>query len=111
MADATYVQRRRTRGWRAPTFAVPCTRTRGESGWVPWGNPFRVGDPVDGGGTVRSPAHAVVLYRKFLRGSPEKVAAAVRQLSGRPLMCWCRPGASCHVQDVLIPLVNEGRSP
>jgi hypothetical protein len=22
-------------------------------------------------------------------------------------VCWCAPGRPCHVQDVLIPLVNE----
>jgi hypothetical protein len=46
---ATYVQRERVRGWRAPAEGVLCTRTR--------------------------------------------------------------PDAPCHVHDVLIPLVNDGRLP
>lgn len=108
-APATYVQRARYRGWRAPVDAVPCTRTR--AGWVPWGNPFRIGDPLDCGGMVRDAEHAVELYRQFLHHSPDMLAAAVRQLAGRPLMCWCRAGSVCHVQDVLIPLINEGKLP
>lgn len=27
-------------------------------------------------------------------------------LSGKHLACWCAPGAPCHVQDVLLPIIN-----
>ncbi len=107
---ATYVQRERVRGWRAPAEGVLCTRTR--ASWMPWGNPFRIGDQVDGTSTVvRDAGHAVALYRQMLRSRPDIVDAAVRQLTGRTLLCWCRPDAPFQVQDVLMPLVNEGRLP
>lgn len=27
-------------------------------------------------------------------------------LTGKHLACWCAPGAPCHVQDVLLPIIN-----
>lgn len=91
-----------------PVEGISCTRTR--ASWVPWGNPFRIGDLV-AGVQVRTARHAVAAYRQMLRSRPDMVDAAVLHLSGRVLLCWCRPGDPCHVQDVLIPLVNEGRMP
>lgn len=110
---ATYVQRRRTRGWRKPAGAVNCARGVHDVGR--WGNPFRVGFSSEllpaGVRTVESNAHAVDLYRQWLRGQPEKIVRAIDELSGKRLMCWCKAGNPCHVQDVLIPLVNDGRLP
>jgi hypothetical protein len=106
---ATYVKRRRVSGWKAPAGAVSCTRGPRNAG--DWGNPFRVGDQVDGEGEVRDHDHAVELYRRWLRDRPAKQVQAVRELAGLVLMCWCADGQVCHVQDVLLPLVNEGRLP
>jgi hypothetical protein len=106
---ATYVKRRRTKGWTKPPGAVPCTR-----GWKspgPWGNPFAVGDLVDGVGEVRDHDHAVALYADLFRRDQAKQRAALDQLAGKILMCWCAPNEVCHVQTVLIPFVNEGRLP
>jgi len=105
--DATYVKRRRTPGWRKPEGAVSCTRGRHPN---TWSNPFRVGDLVDGR-EVQTHDEAVDLYRQWLRGRPDLMGQAVRELAGKTLMCWCAPRQPCHVQDVLIPLVNEGRLP
>lgn len=110
---ATYVQRRRTRGWRAPAGTVNCARGAHDAGR--WGNPFRVGFHNEllpaGVRVVESSAHAVELYRGWLRGQPEKIGQALAELSGKTLLCWCKPGNPCHVQDVLIPLINEGKQP
>lgn len=103
---ATYLKRRRVSGWRAPAGAISCTRGAGV-----WGNPFRVHDQVAGHGEVGSQEVAVDLYRRLLRDHPDKQAQAVRELTGKTLMCWCAPGQPCHVQDVLLPLVNEGMVP
>jgi Domain of unknown function (DUF4326) len=105
---ATYVQRRRTAGWTKPEGALSCTRGRHPNRWA---NPYRVGAPAPCGGKVTDHAHAVRLYADLVREDPDLVALALRELTGRTLMCWCRPGAACHVQDVLLPLVNEGRQP
>jgi hypothetical protein len=107
--QATYVKRRRVSGWKKPEGAVSCTRGKVHAG--PWGNPFKVGNQVAGEGEVRDHEHAVELYRRMLRTMPDKQARARTELAGRVLMCWCAPGQTCHVQDVLIPLINEGRTP
>ncbi len=105
-APATYVKRRRVAGWEKPAGAISCTR-----GSRRWGNPFRPGGEAPGGGVIEDHEQSVEIYRVWLRGRPDLSAAAVRELAGQVLMCWCAPGETCHVQDVLIPLVNEGRLP
>lgn len=98
MADqATYVQRRRVKDWKKPRGAISCTRG------FPWGNPYR------------DPARAAEDFAELLRHNQNLQTIARRELTGRILMCWCEPhtGAPdetrCHVQDVLIPFLNEGR--
>ena len=106
---ATYVKRRRTPGWRKPEGAISCTRGRTNVGR--WGNPFRPGGEAPGGGVIDDHEQSVEIYRGWLRGRPDLLAAAVAELAGRVLMCWCATGKACHVQDVLLPLVNDGRLP
>lgn len=97
MADARYVQRRRVAGWKQPAGAISCTRG------LRWGNPFR------------DPDIAADQYAAVLRRNPKIQAQARIDLAGQVLMCWCKPhtGAPgetrCHVQDVLIPFLNEGQ--
>lgn len=107
---ATYVQRRRTAGWRAPVGAVSCTRAKYPTRW---GNPFKIGDllPDSTDAVVTGREHCVQVYREWLRGQPIEQAAIRLHLAGKPLMCWCAPGQVCHVQDVIIPLINEGVLP
>jgi Domain of unknown function (DUF4326) len=109
LALATYVKRRRIKGWKKPDGAVSCTRGHVHAG--PWGNPFEAGQHVAGVGEVRDHEHAVELYRQLLRTMPDKQQRARAELAGKILMCWCAPGQPCHVQDVLLPLVNEGVLP
>lgn len=114
----TRIQRRRTKGWRAPAGAVYVGRGSR------WGNPYRIGDTqvrvpgTDGSewehegrlgktpgqrhgfwhpdGTITShlvqdaTAEQVIgLYRRWLAERPAHVAAARELLAGRDLMCWC----------------------
>lgn len=105
---ATYVKRRRVAGWTKPVGAVSCTRGKYPSRWS---NQFRAGDPLPDGSTVEDHEHAVDLYREWLRGQPLEQEAIRLHLAGQVLMCWCAPGKPCHVQDVMIPLINEGQRP
>jgi hypothetical protein len=109
-APATYVKRRRTAGWRKPDGAVCCTRNSRRSPTL-WGNPFQVGGEAPGGGRIVDNDQAVDIYRAWLSGRPDLIERARVELAGRTLMCWCAVGRKCHVQDVLLPLVNEGRLP
>lgn len=110
------IQRRRTKGWRAPADATYVGRGSR------WGNPFIVGMDA----TDRD--HATALYREWLENNsydvhPPAVPAEYRQemddrrdwiithaaeLRGRDLMCWCPPGEPCHA-DVLLELANQAQ--
>ncbi|WP_331756310.1 DUF4326 domain-containing protein (plasmid) [Streptomyces sp. NBC_01590] len=92
------IQRKRTKGWTAPNGAKYVGRgTR-------WGNPFTitrdgehhiVTNP-DGGviltrnSSTRARKAAADWYRAWITGpSQEDLRAAVHELRGRDLMCWC----------------------
>jgi hypothetical protein len=101
------IQLRRTRGWRLPAGAVVVARpTR-------WGNPYRVAPATEAGG-VKLPEvtaeTAVRLYRKAIEARiaahPSVLEEIRRELGGRDLACWCRPGRPCHA-DVLLELANR----
>jgi hypothetical protein len=61
-----------------------------------WGNPFRVGR--DGGR-----GQVIERYREWLR-SQHSLMAALPELRGKVLGCWCKPLA-CH-GDVLVEMAN-----
>jgi hypothetical protein len=63
-----------------------------------WGNPFKVGR--DG-----TRAEVIEKYRAYLLDSPE-LMAALPELRGKVLGCWCSP-LPCH-GDVLVELANGG---
>lgn len=120
MTAATYVQRRR--GWRRPAGAVICTGKYKDTGDARFANPLKIGDlypagpdPADSGAylykRIRTAQDAVDFYRIRLRVWTGTQEQALRELPGRVLACSCAPGSPCHVQDVLLPLVNEGRRP
>jgi Domain of unknown function (DUF4326) len=89
------IQRRRSRGWRQPINAIYVGRP------TKWGNPYRVGT---GHHTAEE---AVTLYRKdLIAGSlPFTIDDVRRDLKDKDLVCWCKPGASCHA-DLLLSLAN-----
>jgi hypothetical protein len=90
------IQRRRSRGWRQPINAIYVGRP------TKWGNPYKVG--VD----QRTAEEAVSLYRRdLITGSlPITIDEARRELKGKDLICWCKPGAPCH-GDVLLAVANS----
>lgn len=61
-----------------------------------WGNPFRI---VEYGSREK----VVKLYRDWIQTQPE-LLAAIPELTGKKLGCYCAPLA-CH-GDVLVELVN-----
>jgi Domain of unknown function (DUF4326) len=66
-----------------------------------WANRFKInrrGDPRDG-----NRAEVIALYAVWLLQQP-KLIAALPELRGRDLVCWCAPEA-CH-GDVLLTLAN-----
>ena len=114
------IQRQRTRGWRMPEGAVYVGRpTR-------WGNPWKA-EAVQGVGWCcrdtrnnliiqardAADAHdlAVAHYRAWITalcklcGPEEFAAAAVAELRGKDLACYCAPGLACHA-DVLLEIAN-----
>jgi hypothetical protein len=64
-----------------------------------WGNPFKL--PRDASPEQR--AEVIAMYRRWLLGRLE-LMAALPELRGKDLLCWCAPEA-CH-GDVLIRLAN-----
>lgn len=128
------IQRKRTKGWRAPKGAVYVGRG------TKWGNPFRIGagyqtrgvvdmplpiegkyvegtyQDVDVAGakfsyevrTVLDATDAVRLFKAYIRDNWWYDTKSVRRdLAGRDLMCWCAPGGPCHA-DVLLEIANGG---
>lgn len=120
------IQRRRTRGWRAPEGAVYVGRgTR-------WGNPAAIGLWVSSGSNWRSAERcaiskyvatreeAALYFRLGMRhgglvvegsdGVKRAVALPTvdeirTELAGRDLMCWCKTTEPCHA-DVLLEIAN-----
>ena len=86
------VQLRRAKDWRKPAGAVVVSRPSR------WGNPYLVAE--------HGRSQAVALYRQHLAEHPELVDAARRELAGRDLACWCKPGELCHA-DVLLEVANS----
>jgi uncharacterized protein DUF4326 len=64
-----------------------------------WGNPYVIGR--DG-----TRAQVIAKYRAWLLRRPELVAA-LSELRGKVLGCWCAP-LPCH-GDVLVDLIRSGR--
>lgn len=128
MSLPPYIQLSRKKGWRLPADAVNCSRPG------PWGNDFapilQVGGTPLWRVTSRVPGSVVLLeghehatkdgaiadvvdlYRLRLGAcaydQDVEMAELLAELTGRALACWCKPGARCHVQDVLLPLANPG---
>lgn len=116
---ATYAQRRR--GWRKPDNAVFCDGKHSTTGDGRFALRIKIGQLIPDGydwdnqtalyKAVRTQQDLVDYYRKFLRAWTNTQLDARRELPGKVLVCRCAPGEPCHVQDVLLPLVNQGVLP
>lgn len=62
-----------------------------------WGNPFVIGPDGDRASVIRK-------YEAWLQEQP-KLIAALPELRGKTLVCWCKPHA-CH-GDVLAKFAGE----
>jgi hypothetical protein len=117
------IQRRRTKGWRAPENAVyvgrptrfgnPARLVRVEGGLaVQWGASGGIVGTWPANG-VKARLYATDMYRWWI-GQPEQAETRVlfrALLHGRDLMCWCplpEPGQPdhCHAA-VLLELANQ----
>lgn len=101
------IQLSRRKGWRMPPNTVKVTRPG------PWGNPFVISDMITpgkkvGGFYIAVPTaeDAVECFRLMLH-DPNRAdqLAAVSDLRGKNLACWCKPDAPCHA-DVLLEMAN-----
>lgn len=71
-----------------------------------WGNPWQVGGPSrEPGKTVEKAAEAVECFRVGFWSAHRTPDDARKALRGKPLCCWCAPGAPCHA-DVLLEVAN-----
>lgn len=67
-----------------------------------WGNPFSSA-PARSKFSVQSSSDPIAAYRAWIVTQPALVAA-LPELRGRHLVCWCAP-AACHA-DVLLECAN-----
>jgi hypothetical protein len=126
MNTPTRIQRRRTKGWRAPEGAVYVGRpttyanhwaiVRTQTGWAAsWtagafgrDQPWHPTDDQRFAITrteIDARRTAVDLYRAYIKAWPELAASARLSLRGRDLMCWCSLDQPCHA-DVLLEIAN-----
>lgn len=115
------VQRRRTKGWRAPLCSCGCGKPARYVGrGTKWGNPWRVvGSHVIDANHDRAVRFAqcddaaraaVYWYGEAIPNGWEGVPTLddIRaELCGHDLMCWCPVSQPCHA-DVLLELANQG---
>ena len=69
-----------------------------------WGNLFSHKKGTAAKFIVKTREEAVRKYEEWIRQQPE-LMAALHELRGKVLGCWCKP-AACH-GDVLVKLVKE----
>lgn len=115
MSGPARVQLSRRKGWRLPPNTVSVARP------TKFGNPF----PVISG--IREAGESVRLFRMLLEGGPSlrrhgilriakgnngrgeaalaELKAAIPELRGKNLACWCPLDQACH-GDVLLELAN-----
>jgi hypothetical protein len=89
------IQRKRAKGWKMPPNTIYVGRP------TKWGNPWQVGDVIDG--QVVTPEVAVEWYRMVVL-TPENSKRAA-ELRGKDLACWCPLDQPCHA-DVLLEIAN-----
>lgn len=107
------IQLRRHAGWRKPPGTIVVARPSR------WGNPFTVADAIDA--NYENPQRACVAhFRAWMEGAPDyfdqlevggrrhcrrELTAALPELRGHDLACWCPLDQPCHA-DVLLELAS-----
>ncbi len=69
-----------------------------------WGNPFSHKNGTLAQFKVQSRGEAVAAYEAWIKTQPE-LMAALPELKGKTLGCWCKPSA-CH-GDILVKLCES----
>jgi hypothetical protein len=106
------IQRQRVRGWCMPPSTIYVGRPSR------WGNPWTI-EGARRAGFTGSDAYlaafaAGMFRRRMLAAVPvcEPIVAALPELRGRDLACWCRLDWPCHADTLLLlanrPLQCEG---
>jgi hypothetical protein len=106
MSEPQRIQRKRTTG-----FSLKDTNKAVGNGLpykcvhrpFKYGNPFRLGDMVDGVVTARE--NFKPYYRKWLLGT-YSIEEIQGDLKGKNLVCFCSLEQPCHV-DILLELANR----
>jgi hypothetical protein len=93
------IQRSRAKGWTLPENAVSVCRPG------KWGNPFKIEEQTPG----KDSTWAVAEFRRKYENDADYQAAAVRELKGKDLCCYCGPEGPCHA-DVLLEWANGSTS-
>lgn len=106
------IQRKRTKGWKAPENTVYVGRP------TKWGNrwtPEKYWDAGYNGSIQVASQHCVDAYRAWILGKRHWAHSAdfgeplldVSELRGKNLMCWCPLDRPCHA-DALLEIANAG---
>ena len=69
-----------------------------------WGNPYSHKSGTKAQFRVATLEEAIAKYREYLLGN-EALLAALPELEGKTLGCWCKPGP-CH-GDVLVEILEQ----
>jgi hypothetical protein len=100
MCSPRRIQRKRTRGYKKPANCIYVTRPkRTAKNWPAWGNPYIVGEHA---ATAEA---CVALFTQRYEHDADYRARVRLELAGFDLACWCRLGAPCH-GDVLLVWAN-----
>lgn len=113
MGTPVGIQRQRTKGWRMPPNTVSVCRPG------KWRNRFRIGDVAQRFSkekicetfTIETAEQAVACFREDMENhlaNPKArpcIVAALRELRGKNLACWCGLDGPCH-RNVLLELAN-----
>lgn len=111
------LQLSRARGFKLQALSLATNGRRAVSvarGLSLWGNPFVVAPDEPAGKRrgiyfcVPTAADAVACFFEMTQSATqqgETMRAALADLRGLNLACWCKPGAPCHA-DVLLELAN-----
>ena len=119
------IQRQRIKGYKMPKNTIYVGRP------TKWRNPFKVGKCTNAWGKAfiaiqlgKTPdgikkvyksgvfdkpvtlKQSIQWYRMWLKFQIEVKNLNVKDLRGKNLACWCKPGESCHA-DILLKLANK----